>query len=108
MKRSEIKLLIRECLNESLTDQSFDDLRSNISSRTQIGENWNKAVLAIEGMYEEIKNFEGLYRTGISQHGKPANIQEAIKRIEQVAALLQAAKPTVLSMDIIQRKDMMS
>ena len=108
MKRTDLKSLIRECLNEALADQQFDDLRGNISSRTEIGEKWSQTIWALEGLYDQVKSFESLYPTGMSSQGKPANMQEAVKRIEQVVALLQSAKPTILSMDTIQRKDTMA
>ena len=108
MNRSELKSLIRECLNEALTDQSFEFLRDQISNRTEIGEKWSSMIWALEGLYDQVKSFESLYSTTMSREGKPANIQDAVKKIEQIAALAQAMKPAVLSMDVIQRKDMMS
>jgi len=108
MKISELKSLIREALQETLTDQSFENLRSNVSSRTQLGEKWNKLVWSLEGIYEEVKDFEGMYTSTISKEGKPANIQETLRRVEQIVALATSIKPSIISMDVIQRKDMAS
>jgi hypothetical protein len=106
MNNSKLKSLILECLNEVLTDQVFDQLRYNISSRTMVGEKWSKLVYGLEGLYEELKDFESMYVTGISQEGKPANIQYSIKKVEEMVEVLNNIKSTVMSVDVIQRKDM--
>jgi hypothetical protein len=106
MTRNDIKQLLRECINEVLTNQQFESLRDNVSVSTEIGKSWSKMLYSLESIYDEAKDFESLYMTAISAHGKPANIQDAVKKIEQMAALAQAMKPAVMSMDAIQRKDM--
>jgi undecaprenyl pyrophosphate synthase len=106
MTRNHIKQLFKECLNEVLTDQAFDSLRDNVGVSTEIGKAWSKLLYSLETLYEETKDFESLYTTSMSKYGKPANIQDAVKKIEQMAALAQAMKPAIMSMDAIQRKDM--
>ena len=106
MTRVELKQLCKECLNEVLTDQAFESIRDNVSVSTEIGKSWSKMLYSLESLYDEAKDFESLYTTAISAHGKPANIQDAVKKIEQIAALAQAVKPAIMSMDAIQRKDM--
>jgi undecaprenyl pyrophosphate synthase len=106
MTRNHIKQLFKECLNEVLTDQAFDSLRDNVGVSTEIGKAWSKLLYSLETLYEETKDFESLYTTSMSKYGKPANIQDALRKIEQITALAQAIKPAVISMDDIQRRDL--
>jgi hypothetical protein len=106
MKRTDIKQLVRECLNEVITDQHFENLSDGISRSTEIGKNWMLASRSLETVYNEIRDFEGLYRTAIMKSGqKPANIAYSLQKLEQVVALLNEVKPTISTMSQIQSSD---
>ena len=110
MKRTDIKQLIGECvdevLNEVITDQHFENLKDGISTSTMIGKPWVVMAQQLETIYGEIKDFEGQYQYAITKSQmKPANIAYSLQKLEQVVALLNEVKPTISTMSQIQASD---
>lgn len=105
MDKYEFKNLIEECMQEIASDDEADKMSDDISRSTPIGKEWSKIISALRSMHDEIKNFEGLYRTSISKLGKPANLEFSLQKIREMAKILQEIQPTIKTMSVIQSRD---
>jgi hypothetical protein len=118
MNQEEFKSLIRESAEEVIRENDsydpknlsayFHKLDANIRNNTIIGSKWNKLVDGLQGVFDEVRDFEYMYRTQLSkEQNKPQTII-AKEKIEQIVKMLEEITPIVEQIHKVQMRDRVS
>lgn len=103
MKREELQKLVKETVNEVINEELMDleRLHANITPNTMIGQPWNKMISQLETIYDEVSDFQELYRT----HSNKPTTDVAKQKLDQVIRLLEEIAPTIQQIHQIQRSE---
>jgi len=106
MDTNKLHSLIKQTVNEELLREGLTDLEilhNNVSSSTMVGKPWFRLIQSLESVIDEVKDFSTMYSSRI--HGPLPNTHETSKKLGEIVRLLMEIKPTIISIDDIQKKD---
>ena len=103
MNITDFKQLVKETVSKEVIREgiNLDVLSDGISTSSMIGKPWLNLIMALETVIGEVKDFRTSYT---SQEPLPQTI-DAMRKFQQIVYLLNEVKPTILSIDDIQKHD---